>query len=69
MDEPQASPEEYVEFVRAGAQVTGSFECTACGNRHMATRYLPPCPECGGGLWERSSWSPFGAQLSELSSS
>lgn len=66
MDEPRAAPEEYVEFVRAGGRATGEFECTACGKRYLATHYLPPCSDCGERLWERSSWSPFGARLASL---
>jgi predicted RNA-binding Zn-ribbon protein involved in translation (DUF1610 family) len=68
MDEARTTPDdEYVEFVRAGARVAGEFECAACGTRYVATHYLPPCTNCGEKLWERSAWSPFGAQLAALS--
>jgi hypothetical protein len=51
--------EGYVDFWTAGASAKGEFHCSDCGYGVVVARELPPCPMCGGGSWERSSWSPF----------
>ena len=58
--------EEFVEFVRAGERAVGEFECVACSCRAVVHGDLGPCAECGGTLWERSSWSPFASVLAGL---
>ena len=62
----RAGDEEFVEFVRAGERAVGEFECVACSCRAVVHGDLPPCAECGGTLWERSSWSPFANVLGAL---
>ena len=57
---------DYVEFVRAGASGSGSFECTACGHRIMLVGELPVCRVCGERLWEHSAWRPFAEAVREL---
>jgi hypothetical protein len=64
----RADHEEFVEFVRAGERTAGEFECVACGCRNVVHGDLLPCAECGGELWERSSWSPFANVLAGLRS-
>lgn len=59
-DLTRPSVDDYVEFARVGTRVKGVFECTGCGHRITTTRALPVCASCGEGLWERSTWSPFG---------
>jgi hypothetical protein len=58
---------DFVEFARAGTAVKGEFLCAACGCSVTVCRDLPPCPGCGGELWERSYWKPFGAALAGMS--
>ena len=65
---PKADDEEFVEFVRATDRATGEFECVACGGRAVVRGDIAPCEECGGELWERSSWSPFSNVLVGLRS-
>jgi hypothetical protein len=52
--------DEYVEFLSVGALVTGAFSCVACGRTVVSLYQLPPCPSCGGTIWEDPSTSPFG---------
>ncbi len=62
----KADDAEFVEFFRAGDHATGEFECVACRHRGLQVGELSPCPACGGALWERSAWAPFGRVLSAL---
>jgi hypothetical protein len=62
----RAGDEEFVEFVRAGDRTVGELECVACGCRAVVRGDIEPCAECGGELWERSSWSPFSNVLAAL---
>jgi rubrerythrin len=49
-----------VEFFATGDRVIGEFRCSECGyGVAVNRRALPPCPMCGGTVWERSPWSPF----------
>jgi hypothetical protein len=64
----QALEPDYVEFARAGARITGEFECTGCGYGAFIARELPPCPMCRGRLWERRAWSPFSDLIRRLPS-
>jgi predicted RNA-binding Zn-ribbon protein involved in translation (DUF1610 family) len=57
---------EFVEFVRAGEKAVGDFECVACGHSTVHRGPLPPCPQCGSTLWERSAWTPFARVLTGL---
>jgi hypothetical protein len=52
--------DEYVEFLSVGALVTGVFACVACGRSVVSLYQLPPCPSCGGTIWEDPATSPFG---------
>ena len=52
--------DEFIEFLRAGALARGLYCCVACGRRVVTAYQLPPCPSCGGQVWEELSSSPFG---------
>jgi hypothetical protein len=42
----------FVEFEVAGTEVAGEFRCADCGYGAVVRRVLPPCPVCGGMVWE-----------------
>lgn len=42
----------FVEFAAAGTVVSGDFRCPDCGYGAVVHRALPPCPMCGGTVWE-----------------
>jgi rubrerythrin len=42
----------FVEFAVTGTQISGEFRCTECGYGAVVYRELPPCPMCGGTVWE-----------------
>jgi rubredoxin len=42
----------FVEFAVTGTQVSGDFRCPDCGYGAVVHRALPPCPMCGGTIWE-----------------
>jgi rubrerythrin len=42
----------FVEFSVAGREVSGEFRCSECGYGAVVRRALPPCPMCGGTVWE-----------------
>jgi rubrerythrin len=42
----------FVDFRVAGANVSGEFRCSDCGYGAVVQRVLPPCPMCGGAVWE-----------------
>jgi hypothetical protein len=42
----------FVEFVVAGSPISGEFRCTECRYGAVVQRVLPPCPMCGGTVWE-----------------
>jgi rubrerythrin len=50
---------DYVEFLRAGQTAVGEYRCSGCGYGAVVRRELPPCPMCGGEVWEPSEWSPL----------
>lgn len=50
-----------VDFAAAGTEAAGEFRCTDCGYGAVVQRTLPPCPMCGGTIWE--SRGPLGPQL------
>jgi hypothetical protein len=41
-----------VEFAVTGTKVSGEFRCSDCGYGAVVQRVLPPCPMCGGTVWE-----------------
>jgi hypothetical protein len=41
-----------VDFKVAGTSVSGEFRCSDCGYGAVVQRVLPPCPMCGGTIWE-----------------
>ncbi|HZT84599.1 MAG TPA: hypothetical protein VE984_04155 [Gaiellaceae bacterium] len=43
----------FVDFSDAGTPAAGEFRCTDCGYGAVVQRTLPPCPMCGGTVWER----------------
>ena len=42
----------FVEFAVTGTKVSGEFRCGDCGYGAVVQRALPPCPMCGGTVWE-----------------
>lgn len=42
----------FVEFAVTGTEVCGEFRCSDCGYGAVVQRALPPCPMCGGMVWE-----------------
>lgn len=48
----------FVDFNVTGTEVSGDFRCTDCGYGAVVQRVLPPCPMCGGTIWE--SRGPLG---------
>jgi len=42
----------FVHFEVAGTNVSGEFRCSDCGYGAVVQRALPPCPMCGGAVWE-----------------
>ena len=42
----------FVDFAVAGTDVAGDFRCADCGYGAVVHRALPPCPMCGGTVWE-----------------
>jgi hypothetical protein len=42
----------FVDFAVAGAELDGEFRCADCGYGAVIHRVLPPCPMCGGTVWE-----------------
>ena len=51
----------FVDFAVAGTEVSGEFRCADCGYGAVVHRALPPCPMCGGDVWE--SRGPLAARL------
>jgi rubrerythrin len=52
---PAAPPPDdfgFVDFAVAGTEVSGEFRCSECGYGAVVRRALPPCPMCGGTVWE-----------------
>lgn len=43
----------FADFAVAGTAVQGEFRCGDCGYGAVVQRALPPCPMCGGDVWER----------------
>ena len=41
-----------VDFAVAGTETAGEFRCSDCGYGAVVHRALPPCPMCGGTVWE-----------------
>jgi hypothetical protein len=42
----------FVDFKVEGTKVAGEFRCSDCGYGAVVHRALPPCPMCGGSVWE-----------------
>lgn len=42
----------FVDFAVAGTQSPGDFRCADCGYGAVVQSMLPPCPMCGGAVWE-----------------
>ena len=42
----------FVDFAVADADASGEFRCADCGYGAVVRRALPPCPMCGGTVWE-----------------
>lgn len=52
--EPQVDDAGFAEVAVTGANVSGEFRCVECGYGAVVRRGLPPCPMCGGTVWESS---------------
>jgi hypothetical protein len=50
----------FVEFAVAGTRVVGEFQCAECRYGAVVQRVLPPCPMCGGSVWESRGPLGFG---------
>ena len=53
----------FVDFALAGTPGAGEFRCTDCGYGAVVHRELPPCPMCGGTIWE--SRGPVGPRFGD----
>ena len=42
-----------------GTIAAGEYRCTSCRYGITINALLPPCPMCGGELWERIAWHPL----------
>jgi rubrerythrin len=42
----------------AGSGLAGEFRCVECGYGAVVQRALPPCPMCGGMVWESVATLP-----------
>jgi rubrerythrin len=42
----------FADFLVAGTKAAGEFRCGDCGYGAVVQRALPPCPMCGGTVWE-----------------
>jgi hypothetical protein len=57
-DEPRSATETqlddsgFVDFVASGMQIAGDDRCADCGYGAVVHSVLPPCPMCGGAIWE-----------------
>jgi hypothetical protein len=45
----------FADFAVTGTDASGEFCCADCGYGAVVRRVLPPCPMCGGTIWERRS--------------
>jgi hypothetical protein len=45
----------FADFDVTGTDVSGEFRCSDCGYGAVVQRALPPCPMCGGTVWESRS--------------
>jgi rubrerythrin len=50
--EPTLDESGFVEFAVTGKKLSGEFRCSDCGYGAVVHRVLPPCPMCGGTVWE-----------------
>jgi hypothetical protein len=56
--ETQLDDPGFADFAAAGALATGEFRCADCGYGAVVHSALPPCPMCGGTIWERRGPPP-----------
>ena len=42
----------FVDFAITGTDASGEFRCADCGYGAVVRSALPPCPMCGGTVWE-----------------
>ncbi|HEU5244622.1 MAG TPA: hypothetical protein VFU33_09485 [Gaiellaceae bacterium] len=45
----------FADFRTTGTEASGEFRCADCGYGAVVRRTLPPCPMCGGTLWESTA--------------
>ena len=57
-DEPRSATETpladpgFVDFAAVGMQISGDLRCADCGYGAVVHSTVPPCPMCGGTVWE-----------------
>jgi rubrerythrin len=56
--ETQLDDAGFVDFVAAGTQLAGEYRCADCGYGAVVHGALPPCPMCGGAVWESRRPTP-----------
>jgi tRNA(Arg) A34 adenosine deaminase TadA len=49
---------DFVEFYAAGEAATGRYHCSDCTYGVSVQQTLPPCPMCGGRVWELDPEEP-----------
>jgi hypothetical protein len=49
----------FVDFEVTETDLCGEFRCADCGYGAVLRRGLPPCPMCGGTLWESRPQRPL----------
>jgi hypothetical protein len=58
--ERAAAHEEFVDFLAAGANAVGEFQCSSCGYGVSVRSRLPAaCPMCAGEAWEQKPGAPL----------
>jgi rubredoxin len=54
-----AADRDFVEFVAAGDEASGEYQCASCGYGVSVQSRLPSCPMCAGELWEPNPSTPL----------
>ncbi len=49
---PPVDDSGFADFAVSGTDVSGEFRGAECGYGAVVRRALPPCPMCGGTVWE-----------------
>jgi hypothetical protein len=58
---------DFVEFVSTGEPGSGAYRCAECRYGICLRGELPPCPMCGGTVWEATGTAPaFGDRIQAI---